>query len=461
MDKRLLRLLPVLLLIAACQGPGFQPSPAPSPTAMAPAPTSPGQPSPGSGGTVYHVSPDGDDGNDGTADAPWRSLQHAADRVMPGDTILVSSGIYEGLRIERSGRAEAWISLRAAPGAQVVVDAPGPHNRHDSNVEVETWEGDGVVAYWVIEGLEVSNAPRWGIDLRGSEAAKSHHLIVRHNRVHDNGLDEGQTGIFAAFVDDLLVEDNESYANGEHGIYVSNSSDRFTIRGNRLYDNAGCGLHLNGDAEMGGDGILSNGLVENNVIYGNGTEGGAAINMDGVADTLVRNNLLYDNHATGIALYQEDGAVCSHHNRVLNNTVLMPADGRWAIILGADDCTDNQIGNNILYSDHEYRGSINLPASHVPGLQSDHNLIVDRFTTDDSESVISLAEWQALGYDAHSSLADPQSLFVDPAGDDYHLRPGSPAIDAGAALPEVGADLEGRPRPAGAAFDIGAYEYEG
>lgn len=173
----------------------------------------------------------------------------------------------------------------------------------------------------------------------------------------------------------------------------------------------------------------------------------------------MRNNLLYNNHATGIALFQENGALCSQDNHLSNNTILMPTDGRWAITVGAADCTDNQIWNNILYSDHGYRGSINLPAPRVSGLQSDYNVVVDRFTTDDSESVISLVEWQALGLDAHSIVAAPEALFVDPAGRDYHLRADSPAIDAGTTRPEVGTDLEGTRRPAGAAFDIGAYEY--
>jgi parallel beta-helix repeat protein len=473
----LLRLfLTLILLTTACQESAVStvtsapppaeslasPPAAASPTAVAPSPPGADQPSPtADAGTTYYVSPDGDDNDGGSASAPWRTLQHAADHVAPGDTILVLSGTYQGLRIERSGTPQAWITLKAAPDAQVVVNAPGPNNQHDSNVEVETWEGEGVVAYWVIEGLEVSNAPNWGVDLRGNDSAKSHHITIRGNRVHHNGLDGGKTGIFAAFVDDLLVEDNESYANGEHGIYVNNSSDRFTIRGNQLYDNAACGLHLNGDVEQGGDGVLSDGLIENNVMHGNGVEGGAAINMDGVTDTIVRNNLIYGNYATGIALFQENGALCSQRDRVSNNTVLVPADGRWALSLGATDCTDNQIFNNILYSDHGYRGSINLPAPQVAGFQSDYNVVVDRFTTDDSESVISLAEWQALGYDAHSIIATPDELFVDPAGHDYHLQAGSPAIDAGTARSEAGTDLEGTPRPAGAAFDIGCYEYTG
>jgi hypothetical protein len=89
----------------------------------------------------------------------------------------------------------------------------------------------------------------------------------------------------------------------EHGIYVSNSGDRPVVRGNRLHDNAGAGVQLNADLSAGGDGIITDALIENNVIYGNGSAGGAAINLDGVQDSVVRNNLLYDNHATGIVNY--------------------------------------------------------------------------------------------------------------------------------------------------------------
>jgi cysteine-rich repeat protein len=54
-----------------------------------------------------------------------------------------------------------------------------------------------------------------------------------------------------------------------------------------------------------------------------------------------------------------------------------------------------------------------------------------------------------------------RALFVDDGAGDYHLRPGSPAIDAGLTLPSVTVDLEGRPRPTGGASDAGAYEISG
>ncbi|MBN1954168.1 MAG: right-handed parallel beta-helix repeat-containing protein [Anaerolineae bacterium] len=441
----------VFLVCLACQS--TLPPTAAAPTWPAAAP--PGE----TVAQTYYVATDGEDViPGGTSEQPWRTIQFAVENVAPGDTIRVRSGTYDGCRIENSGTAGAWITLRADDGSQVVVDAPGPQNTHGSNVEIETWEGDGVVAYWIVEGLEVAGAPSWGVDVRGSDAAHSHHIVIRRNTVHDCGLATGRTGIFTAFVDDATIEQNESHHNGEHGVYCSNSGDRPVIRDNVLHHNVGCGVHMNGDASMDGDGVISGGLVERNVIYENGSGGGSAINMDGVTDTIVRNNLLYDNHAGGIAIFQHDGAVCSQRNRVLNNTILMPADGRWAVNVSQAGCVDNHLYNNVIYTAHSWRGSIVIPTPDLAGFESDYNVLVDRLSADGESSVISLAEWQALGYDSHSFIATPGELFVDPAADDYHLRAGSPAVDAGTTLGDVTDDLEGTLRPIGAAYDIGALE---
>lgn len=44
---------------------------------------------------------------------------------------------------------------------------------------------------------------------------------------------------------------------------------------------------------------------------------------------------------------------------------------------------------------------------------------------------------------------------------DYHLQPGSPAIDAGTSEGAPASDIEGNPRPCWERIDIGAYEYCG
>jgi hypothetical protein len=60
----------------------------------------------------------------------------------------------------------------------------------------------------------------------------------------------------------------------------------------------------------------------------------------------------------------------------------------------------------------------------------------------------SLGQWQAAGYDAHSVVADP--LFVNPAEDDYRLKPDSPAFKLGfEAIDVERIGVRGYTRPAG------------
>lgn len=401
------------------------------------------------GAATYHVATGGSNGNPGNPVQPWRTIQHAVDSVAPGDVIRVRAGSYAGARIELSGTAQAAITLEAFPGEAVLLDVPGPNSQHDSILEVETWEGSGHVAHWVIQGFEIAGAGRYGIDLRNTSF-----ITVRGNEVHGSGL----TGIFTAFSDDLLVAGNESWNNGEHGIYCSNSGDRPVVRGNLLHHNYAAGVHMNGDLSQGGDGVISQALIEANQIWENGGGGGSGINLDGVSDSLIRNNLIYGQHASGISLYQVDGAVCSSNNRVLNNTVVVAADGRWAFNMPDAGCNGNVLVNNVLYSHHAFRGAIAVASPAPPGFVSDHNALMDRFSTDGGDTRIDLAAWQALGHDAHSFLATPVELFADPDGGDFHLLPGGPGVDTGAIRPDAPTDLAGLPRPQGGGFDVGAYE---
>jgi predicted outer membrane repeat protein len=57
---------------------------------------------------------------------------------------------------------------------------------------------------------------------------------------------------------------------------------------------------------------------------------------------------------------------------------------------------------------------------------------------------------------ANSLTGDPS--FADPSSDDYHLGPGSAAIDAGTNA-GVTADFDGEARPLGGGFDIGLDEF--
>jgi hypothetical protein len=43
---------------------------------------------------TFHVSPQGDDAQTGTAERPWRTLGHAVTALGPGDALLVHGGTY-------------------------------------------------------------------------------------------------------------------------------------------------------------------------------------------------------------------------------------------------------------------------------------------------------------------------------------------------------------------------------
>jgi len=73
--------------------------------------------------TEYHVSVKGDNTNPGTESKPFKTIQHAADLVQPGDTITVHEGLYrEEIAPPRGGTSDAMrIVYQAAPGENVEI----------------------------------------------------------------------------------------------------------------------------------------------------------------------------------------------------------------------------------------------------------------------------------------------------------------------------------------------------
>src|SRR5208283_3909764 len=148
---------------------------------------------------TYYVSTQGNNGQPGTAAKPFATLQYAVNIAAPGDTILVTTGTYVGCRIETSGGQNLPKTLQAAPGASVLINKPGPGNKHNSIVEVENF--GATVTDWVISGFEVANSPKYGIDVR-----VTNRITVENNHVHNSAL----TGIFTAFSDHVLTQNNET-----------------------------------------------------------------------------------------------------------------------------------------------------------------------------------------------------------------------------------------------------------
>lgn len=393
---------------------------------------------------TYCVSPLGNDSSAGSPEAPWKTLQHAANVVDAGDTVLIGNGNYAGFRAATGGSSGLPITFRADTGALVIINSESPEGIKGSIIEIEGYD------WWVLDGLEVTGASRnAGIDIRVAD-----HITVRNCHCHHNQ----KWGIFTAFADDFTAEYNEcSHSEEEHGIYHSNSGDRAIIRHNTCHHNAACGIQINADPSMGGDGISGNCIVTHNIMYENGTSGGAAINLASVQDSLIGNNLIYNNYAGGIAAW-DDGQGNqwgSKNNRYYNNTVHMPAAGRWAVNL-KNGSTGNRVWNNLLIHENAARGGLEIDSSSLTEFSSDHNVLT-RISVDDT--VINLSEWQDdYSQDAQSFSQTASQTFVS-SGSNYHLMETTSAINAGATLPEITDDLDGNIRPQGAGYDMGTYEF--
>ncbi len=395
---------------------------------------------------VRYVSPGGNDANNGQSPATaFRQIRQALTVVQPGSTVWIADGIYLGFTAQNiSGTTSNPITLRAS-GSNAFINATTDRVDNRDNMLLS------FCAHLVIDGLNATNAPRAGMRIDACQF-----VTVRNGRFGNNGT----WGIFTDFSDDLRIEGNECYGSVlEHGIYHSNSGDRPIIRVNRCHDNDKNGIHLNGDVSEGGDGMISGAIIEQNAIYNNGTGGGGGINMDGVEDSVIRNNLIYDNHAGGITMYGIDAAHGPQNNLVAHNTIDQAADGRWAILI-QDAVGPITLRNNIVHQRHGFRGVLLFESTvDAAFTDSDYNAFGGNcmISTDDGGSSIALATWQAGGHDAHSFCHHITNLVVSAPGN-YDLKTNSPARNAGITLTNVTHDIEYRPRPEGAAVDIGAYE---
>jgi lysophospholipase L1-like esterase len=105
------------------------------------------------GGTTYHVAPTGDDAASGAADAPFRTIQRAADAAQAGDTILVRPGVYRERVAPRRGGIEGKpITYRSVERHAAIIKG--------SDVWAPEWhdEGGGIFSAAVDEALFTDTA---------------------------------------------------------------------------------------------------------------------------------------------------------------------------------------------------------------------------------------------------------------------------------------------------------------
>ena len=77
----------------------------------------------------YYVAANGNNSNPGTISQPWRTIQHAADVMMPGDIVYIRGGTYnENIQTTRSGTANAYITFSGYQAEVVEIRSTSHHN---------------------------------------------------------------------------------------------------------------------------------------------------------------------------------------------------------------------------------------------------------------------------------------------------------------------------------------------
>jgi|GEM_PF-868627 len=131
----------------------------------------------------YYVDPAGADvETGGTVERPWRTLQYAVDRALPGDRVTVMPGLYpEGVLVTRGGVEGAPLIIQAGDKWKTVLDGQNKvrgsalfHVKNASHVEISglelRWFGDRSFSAILLENspcitvreCKIWNELRWG-----------------------------------------------------------------------------------------------------------------------------------------------------------------------------------------------------------------------------------------------------------------------------------------------------------
>jgi Pel9A-like, right handed beta helix region len=356
---------------------------------------------------TFYVDPGGSDASAGTASAPFRTIQKAASRVNPGDTVIVRDGTYTGdsvrvAEINRSGTASQWITFRAENQWGAVLDGRDSRTAHGIILR----EGVGYVR---IEGLQIQGTRDGGI----SASAGTHDIYYYRNLIHQIGR---------------ICTDTTG---GQVGFRDRPDAVRMTYDSNVL--------HTIGRLHP------SDGCSYSTTNYKNHDHG---LYLWGHELTIV-NNVFYD-FPSGWAIQSAEGA---SDWLIANNTFAFANPDREGQIAVWDRNTNFTIANNIFYQ--PLRAAIYvLPCQNKTNVVVRNNISTAEMLFDEASGRFQCGRITLAG---NSTFLDPK--LVDPSQLDFQLRASSPAIDKADASLSAGFDQAGTPRPQLGGYDIGAFEF--
>jgi hypothetical protein len=436
------------------------------------------------GGTTYYVSSSsGSDANDGASPSrALRTLDEATARLgtnrrillKRGDTWRVSSGIW--IEDPGPGIIGAYFNSDGSDD----LSRPKPHI-------VITGGGSGISCGWVqasdwrIMDVRVSAegyTTSWGVDLGWDGAYRW--LVLR---VETDGFDVGIgcTASGTAFVENVMAECDVHDIVGI-GVYLAGA--RLAVLGTRITDMIESHslrvwyaekavfsenmCHYPGRTRQAmklhaydvGEGPPT----EYVVVSGNSFRGSTYVVAIGpenaqsdepIRHVVVERNVFTPDEETVLGLL-----LCSDDVTVRNNIFDATGGASWyrAVMLteGAGPALHGiRICNNTAY----LGGSANEFRLCIIDSSAQDTVVRNNLASAPQASDRQLIVGSGSGLVADHNLLTNEPGFVNAAAGDFRLGSGSPAIDAGVAVPQVFEDWRGLLRPQGATYDLGAYEY--
>ncbi len=277
----------------------------------------------------------------------------------------------------------------------------------------------------------------------------------------------------AATVLDSLFQDNDAWiACGLSFIGTGRNPAPLTVRGNRFLDN-GWG-NSPGNASGGYYAALeivnaNAQVIDNQFVHNQASNGRGTVSVFYSPLTLAR-NLIYDNtsfyDASGFYLYFASPFTVTNNLIVDNQSTYYWTEHQAVRVRGGDGWL---LHNTIARNDNTYgvlidRGATvtltnTILVSHTVGISvTAGSTVTLEATLWGSGEWANGSDWGGDG----SIVTGTVNIwglpnFVNPYGGDYHLAPGSRAIDRGVNA-GVADDVDGDQRPYGAGYDIGADE---
>ncbi len=360
---------------------------------------------------TYYLSPGGSDTNSGTIQAPWKHLQKAFDTLTAGQVVCLRTGTYEPAgayntpsyrhTISRSGQQGNPIVIRNYPGETAIV--LGLVVVRGNYLKLRGTPSSGG---FIFQGPLGSDAS--GVKGKGASQVwldKCHNVVLDHVEIRQNDY---HAGLYASEVSDVQV--------------------------------LGCYVHDNGRFDVDTDAMGQHPVNVDQGIYWAASDG----------TNRIANCLLEHNRSANLQLFAGSGKITGL--TIVENTIVKAMNSGVIIGKAADG---NIFANNIVSMNSQQTNNRQIRlADDASNNIIDTNISWGRTTT--SERVDTSTLTGSGNVVRNLMVLDP--LFVDFPGGNYHLRPGSQAINVSLLAGAESVDIDGVRRPS--RTSLGAYEYK-